>query len=373
MSSYSHRERVLAVLRHEEPDRIPLDMMGNATMLFDKTYLRLRDYLGFSEIPPVRSGTTTNYYDERILDYFDIDFRRVFLKKKQSDEPSAEHYGASVDPWGVHYKLAGLYMNFLNHPLENARTVKDIENYAWPKAEDVFTARHLADTAQRSYEETDYAIVARNPLSLGFMDRACQLMGMEEFMLCMMTAPEVAESLLQQLLIFYMDAYSIFLDAVGPYVQIVETADDLGSQDALLISPELYRKFLKPLEKQFYESIRRKAPNAFMFRHSDGAIFEIIPDFIEVGVDILNPVQTSAKGMRDRRLKNAFGRNITFHGSIEKMGDSVDELLTEVRDRIDAFAPGGGYIFAPCNHMIDVKPQNVVAMFETGRKYGRYS
>lgn len=373
MSSYSHRERVLAVLRHEEPDRIPLDMMGNATMLFDKTYLRLRDYLGFSEIPPVRTGTTTNYYDERILDYFDIDFRRVFLKKKQLDQPSAKHYGASVDPWGVHYRLAGLYMNFLNHPLKHAQTVEDIQSYAWPKAEDIFTTEHLADTARRSCKETDYAIVARNPLSLGFMDRACQLMGMAEFMMCMMAAPEVAECLLQQLLIFYKDAYSIFLDAVGPYVQIVETADDLGSQDALLISPELYRKFLKPVEKQFYELIRRKAPNAFIFRHSDGAIFDIIEDLIEVGVDILNPVQTSAKGMKDRRLKKAFGRNITFHGSIEKMGDSVDDLLAEVRDRIDAFAPGGGYIFASCNHMIQVEPQNIVAMFETARKYGSYS
>jgi uroporphyrinogen decarboxylase len=264
-------------------------------------------------------------------------------------------------------------MNFLNHPLENARTVKDVESYGWPKAEDVFTAQHLAETARRSYEETDYALVARNPLSLGFMDRACQLMGMAEFMMCMMTAPEVAECLLQQLLIFYMDAYSIFLDAVGPYVQIVETADDLGSQDALLISPELYRKFIKPLERQLYQRIRQKAPNAFVFRHTDGAIFEIIPDLIEVGVNVLNPVQASARGMNCRRLKNSFGRDITFHGSIEKMGEAADELLAEVEDRIDVFAPGGGYIFASCNHMIDVEPQNIVAMFETARQYGRYS
>jgi uroporphyrinogen decarboxylase len=373
MSGYSHRERVLATLRHEEADRIPLDMMGNATMLFDKTYLRLRDHLGLSEIEPARSGTTTNYYDERLLEYFDIDFRRVFLTKKSPDKASTEHEGANVDPWGVHYKLAGLYMNFLNHPLKNAETVKDIESFEWPKAEDVFAAEGLAETARCLYEETDYALVARNPLSLGFLDRACQLMGMAEFMMCMMTMPEVAECLFEQLLVFYNEAYSIFLDTVGPYVQIVETADDLGSQDALLISPELYRKFLKPLEKQFYELIRQKAPNAFIFRHTDGAIFDIIPDLIEVGVDILNPVQTSTSGMDAKSLKNTYGENVCFHGAIEKTGAPKDELIGQVKETINVLGPGGGYIFASCNHIIDAEPQNVTAMFETGREYGSYS
>jgi uroporphyrinogen decarboxylase len=346
-------------------------MMGNATMLFDKTYLRLRDHLGLSAIEPARSGTTTNYYDERLLEYFDIDFRRVFLKK-EPDKASTEHEGASVDPWGVHYKLAGLYMNFLNHPFKDAQTVKDVENFDWPRAEDVFSAEGLAETAQRLYEDTDYALVARNPLSLGFLDRACQLMGMAEFMMCMMTTPEVAECLLQQLLAFYTDAYSIFLDAVGPYVQLVETADDLGSQDALLISPELYRKFIKPLEKQFYELIRSKAPNAFIFRHTDGAIFDIIPDLIEVGVDILNPVQTSTAGMDAAKLKNAYGDRVCFHGAIEKTGASEDELVAQVKEMIDTLGPGGGYVFASCNHIIDAEPENVTAMFETAREYGRY-
>ncbi|MHC4214972.1 MAG: uroporphyrinogen decarboxylase family protein [Planctomycetota bacterium] len=373
MSGYSHRERVLATLRHEEADRIPLDMMGNATMLFDETYLRLRDHLGLSEIGPVRSGTTTNYYDDRLLDYFDIDFRRIFLKKKKPDLASREHEGASVDPWGVHYRLAGLYMNFLNHPLKDAQVVKDVESYAWPNAGDVFATEGLVETARCLYEETDYALVARNPLSLGFLDRACQLMGMAEFMMCMMTSPEVAHCLLEQLLIFYKDAYSIFLDAVGPYVQIVETADDLGSQDALLISPELYRKFIKPLEKQFYELIRLKAPKAFIFRHTDGAIFDVIPDLIEVGVDILNPVQTSTTGMEAVRLKEIYGTKITFHGAIEKTGASKDELVTQVKEMIDVLGAGGGYIFASCNHIIDAEPQNVVAMFETAHEYGRYS
>jgi uroporphyrinogen decarboxylase len=195
-------------------------------------------------------------------------------------------------------------------------------------------------------------------------------MGMAEFMMCMMTTPNVASCLLEQLLLFYKDVYRIFLDAVGPYVQVVETADDLGAQDSLLISPQLYREFIKPLERQFHDLIREKAPGAAIFRHIDGAIFDIIPDLVEVGVNVLNPVQTSAKGMDGRRLKNTFGRDITFHGSIEKMGGSLDELVAEVKDKIDVFAPGGGYVFASCNHMIDIKPENIVAMFETAKDYG---
>ena len=132
------------------------------------------------------------------------------------------------------------------------------------------------------------------------------------------------------------------------------------------------RKFIKPLEKQFYELIRQKAPNAFIFRHTDGAIFDVIPDLTEVGVDILNPVQTSTAGMDAKKLKNPYGERVCFHGTIEKTGASKDELIAQVKEMIDAFGPGGGYIFASCNHIIDAEPQNVTAMFETAREYGRY-
>jgi uroporphyrinogen decarboxylase len=159
MSGYSHRERVLFTLDHREPDRVPLDLMGNATMLFDQAYMNLRDHLGLSPIPPVRTGTTTNYYDERLLDYFDIDFRRVFLKRKRPDRSAAESDGSFIDAWGVRYRQAGLYMDVLIHPLRDAQTVKDIENYPWPNPEEVFTAEGLAEKAWRLYKETDYALL----------------------------------------------------------------------------------------------------------------------------------------------------------------------------------------------------------------------
>jgi uroporphyrinogen decarboxylase len=374
MADFTHRERVQAAFSHQEPDRVPLDMMGNATMLLDGTYVRLRDHLGLSPIPPVRSGSSANYYDERILKHFDIDFRRVFLPKRPQAKAVTHADGTFSDIWGVRYQKAGIYVNALDHPLQGAETVAHIEAYDWPTADDMFTANGMAELARGKQQNTDYAIVARNPLSEGFLDRASQLMGMAEFMMTLALAPDVAHSIIAHLLKIYKDVYAMFLGAVGPYVQMVEVGDDLGTQNSLLISPKMYREFIKPAEKELYALIHENAPRAALFRHTDGAIFDIIPDLVEVGVDVLNPVQTSTKGMEATRLKSTYGAAITFHGAIEVMEADVSakEVSAEVRQKIDALAPGGGYVLASCNHMIDVRPENILALFDTARQYGRY-
>lgn len=374
MAAYTHRERVLAAINHDEPDRLPLDLMGNATMLLDNNYFRLRDHLGLEPVPPTRSGATANYYDERILEYFDIDFRRVFLKKHPKAKMVELEDGTFIDSWGIGYQREGLWVHTTLSPLHGATTVKEVEAFDWPKAEDMFTAEGLAEEARRLYEETDYAIVARNPLTYGFLDRSCQLQKMDEFFMTLALTPDVAEAMIAHILEIYKDIYTIFLDAVGPYVHMVETGDDLGAQNNLLISPEMYRKFIKPAEQELHDLIHEKAPHAALFRHTDGAIFSIIPDLIEVGVNVLNPTQTSSRGMEARRIKAAYGDSITFHGAVEGLEGDVpkDKVVAEIKSRIDALAPGGGYILASCNHMIDVKPENILAMFETAHEYGRY-
>lgn len=374
MASVSHRERVLMALNHQEPDRVPLDLMGNASMLLDQTYFRLRDHLGLDPIPPVRSGTTANYYDERILEYFDIDFRRIFLKRGPKGTTTVREDGIIVDPWGVGYQQAGLWVHAVINPLHGATTVAQVEAYGWPRAEEMYSVTGLAEEARRLYEETDYALVARNPITYGLLDRACQLMEMPEFLMCLVEWPLVAEAIIDHLMQIYKDVYGMFLDAVGPYVHMVEVGDDLGTQQSTLISPRMYRKYIKPAEQQWYDLIHEKAPHAALFRHTDGAIFDVIPDLIEVGVNVLNPVQTSSKGMAASRLKQTYGPQITFHGAVEGLEGNVpvDRVVAEVKERIDVLAPGGGYVLASCNHMIDVAPENIIAMFETAREYGRY-
>ena len=373
MAAYTHRQRVIAAFHHQEPDRVPLDMMGNATMLVDQTYFALRDYLALAPIPPVRRGTTANYYDERILAHLDIDFRRVFLPERPAATSTIPDGSPYVDPWGIRYARNGPFVNLLESPLHHAATAKQVESHAWPRACNLFTTAGLAEEARHMYDKTDYALVARNPLTAGFLDRACQLMGAPVFLTALIATPEVAHSIVARLLVIYKDVYAMFLDAVGPYVQMVEVADDLGTQHSLLISPAMYREYLKPAERELYGLIHEKAPQAALFRHCDGAIAPLIPDLIEVGVDVLNPVQTSSKGMAAQDLKSTYGKAITFHGAVEGMEGPVDRLVAEVRERIDVFAPRGGFVLASCNHMVDVPPENILAMFGAAREYGHAS
>jgi uroporphyrinogen decarboxylase len=367
--SYTHRERVLATLNHQQPDRVPVDLMGNATMLLDNTYLQLRDFLGLSPIPPVRAGTSANYYDERVLDKLDIDFRRLFLKRGVNNQIRYYEDGSFTDAWGIRFKEAGIFVNALEHPLKHAQTIADIDAFPWPTADDLFSAEGLADKARAMYSETDFALVARNPMAPGFLDRGCFLMGMAEFMMLMGTDPAVADRLIEHVLEIYLGVYTNFLDAVGPWVQMVEVADDLGGQQNLLISPAMYRRFIKPAEKELYGRIHELAPNAFLFHHTDGNVFKILPDLIEVGVDVLNPVQTSAREMHADRLKEMFGHQLTFHGAVEKMEGDRKTLVAEVRNHIDVMGVNGGYVMASCNHMIDVPPENILAMFETAQSH----
>ena len=194
MKKYSHRERVLATLNHQKPDRVPIDLMGNASMLLDETYFNLRDHLNFPPIPPMRSGTTANYYDERILEYLDIDFRRIFLKKNSKNKIINDKDGSFTDEWGIEYRKTGQYVNAITHPLLNLKNKKEVENYSWPKAKDIFNTEGLAEEAKHLFNETDYALVARNPMPGGFLEHSCNLMSMESFFVSMMYEPEIIQS-----------------------------------------------------------------------------------------------------------------------------------------------------------------------------------
>lgn len=374
MSTCTHRERVIEALNHREPDRVPIDLMGHASMLLDETYERLRDFLGLSPILPIRSGFNANYYDERVLEYLDVDFRRLFLKSHPQAQLEYHPDGSYTDVWGIRSDRLGVNVHVVGSPLRDATTVAEVEAFQWPSAQQMFVTDGLAAEAQRLYEQTDYALVARNPLSYGFRERACMLMGMQEFMMALKLFPAAAQCIIDHLLAIYKDVYGMFLDAVGPYVHTVEVGDDLGGTRSLLISPAMYRRYFKPAERELYDLVHAKAPNAKLVRHSDGAFFQLIPDLIEIGVDVLNPVQTSAQGMDADTLKSTFGQQLAFHGGIESVeGDvPVEVVVAEVKNRIDILGRGGGYVVSSCNHMMDVRPENIIAMFETAREYGQY-
>jgi uroporphyrinogen decarboxylase len=373
MSLLSHRDRVLQILNHREADRVPRDLMGNATMILDDAYFRLRDYLGLAPIEPVRKGASANYYDERLLDYFDIDFRRIFLEANDAYNIITEDAdGTYTDIWTMRYRKKGIYVTAVSHPLADAEDLRDVEAFAWPRAAEMFQTKGLKERAREKFFSAPQALVARNPFSAGFIDRACQLMGTENFCLSLVLRPQVVQSVLWNIFKIYNRAYALFLEEVGDFVQMVETADDIGTQNSLLISPEHYRRFIKPLERDLYRLIHEKAPGAAVFRHTDGSVFSLIPDFVEVGIDVLNPVQTSAQGMDGAGLKSAYGDKITFHGAIESAGAPEDVIENDVREKMRTFKRNGGYIFAPCNHIVDAQPKSIIRLFEAAERYGGY-
>lgn len=365
------RERVIKTLNHENADRPPLDLGGAASGLNDVVYFRLKKYLGIEgDIEPFRAGTTVNYYDERILDKLDIDFRRI-IPKRTSNFPIYQPSGAFTNEWGVQYEKNGEYFEISGNPLKDAGK-EEILAYPWPKARDVFDLTGLKEKAQRLYKDTPYALVARMP-TWGLVDMAFQIRGMERFMMDMVLDPSLARLVIEKILESQIDFYSAILDCIGPYVQVVETCDDLGSQKSLLFSADSFRQIVKPYRSELNKVIKQKAPSAKIFFHCCGAIFKLIPDLIDCGIDILNPLQPNAAGMDPQSIKDTYGRQLSFHGCIDTqiaLRGSLEDTRQEVLKKLAILYKDGGYIVAPANHiMSDVPLENIMVLYQTARDF----
>ncbi len=374
----THRERVLKALNHQEPDRVPIDLFFHAGMLTDQAYFMLKDHLGLKgDIAPFRRGLGANYYDERILEAFDIDIRRVFFDPLHDLAPINEEESEFVDPWGTVYLTGPNYVHPSGPPLVEVTTVAGLRDYPWPRPEQFGRLAGLKEQARHLYQDTDYAVSLRRPgIRGGLLDQACNLRGMEQFMMDLALEPDYARALLEILAEVYAGVYALALQEVGPYVHLVETQDDLGAQQQPLISPASWRELIKPSQKHIFDTIRQHAPNAKIVFHTDGNVYPLIPDLIEIGVDVLNPIQPSARQMDSAQLKKEFGDRLCFHGAMDVQTVLPRDEATvraDVRTRIRALGEGGGFILAPCNHIQhDIPPQNVVAMYEEARAFGRY-
>lgn len=365
------KERVLRAINHQPTDRVPMDLGGAACSMVDEAYFKVKDALGIiGDISPYRKGANVCYYDERVLDNLGIDIRRVFARQKECF-PKYYEDGTFSNEWGLLQKDNGMFVETVKNPLAEAE-LQDLENYRWPKAAEVLDIKGMKEKARTLYEEDEYAISVRMPCN-GIFEIACWLRGMENFMMDTILDPEFAHTLIDKILSVQMEMYSYILDEVGEYVDIVESGDDYGSQNGLLMSPEAYREYIFPARKKLNQMIKAKAPQAKIYLHSCGAIFDIIEDIIDCGVDILNPIQTTAKGMDPAELKKQYGDRICFHGAVDTqkaMIGSLEDVDIEVKQKIDILGKGGGYILSSCNHIqADIPAENVIRMFETAAQY----
>ncbi len=375
MAHMTHRERVRAALSHQEPDRVPMDIGGIASTLIDTCYHRLKSHLGVSATDDViwPDWSAVAKVSGEVLGILGADFCHIRMNPPDGWRSRSFPDGSWTNEWGTRFRKLGHYTEMVGFPLEDAEP-PDLDSHPWPDVRDKGRTRGLRDYAKQLFEGTDYALAT---FDIGRLFEWCQwLRGMEKFLEDLALRPRFAEALLDRVLDVQIGLFDAYLDAVGDYVDIVTTGDDLGTQSSLLISPEMYRRFLKPRHKKLFDFIRSKTPAKIWF-HTDGVCAPILDDLVEIGIDILNPVQPRVKGMSQSALKTRYGDRLCFWGGVDEQhvlphGTPAD-VEAEVVRVLEELGHGGGFILAPAhNFQPDVSPQNITALYTAGREHGVY-
>ncbi|MGC8828173.1 MAG: uroporphyrinogen decarboxylase family protein [Verrucomicrobiia bacterium] len=380
------RERLLKAINHQVPDRIPIDLGGNQTGIHKIAYERLIRHLGIKdEIKIMDAVQQLAQPCEQVLERFHVDTRYIFAKPASSFKgevvKTVRNGGVwydLVDEFGVRWSMpedSPLYMDITYHPLAIA-TIEDLKEYPFPKGDDPSRFEGLREQALLLKKETPYAVVSGIS---GVVYEICWYMrGLEQWMCDLVMQPEFCEALLDQTLKFWMDWFRLFLDEVGDIVDVIMIGDDLTGQKGPLFNPEIYRKIVKPRQKKLVQYIRSRT-KAKIWYHTCGSCINYIPDLIDNGIDILNPVQTSAKDMEPKKLKELFGKQLVFWGGgcdaqhVLPRG-TPEQVAENVRHHIEAFKPGGGYVFNNVHNIqADVPPENIIALFDTAYECGFYA
>ena len=346
--SMTPRERWQAVLKRETPDRVPMDYWATA-----EATRKLVAHLEFETLDP-------------ILDHLHID--RPITVSGRYVGPSPE---PDCDVFGCRYRYvdygSGAYRECVGNPLARFQSVAEIEaNYQWPSP----------DWWDYSHIRKQVGALERFPLRGGGSEPFLtykNLRGQEQAFMDLIEHPDIVHYCLDNLFhLCYEDTRRIYEQASGN-ILITYVAEDLGGQEDLMYSPTQIREFLLPRMKRMMDLAHDAG--ATVFHHSDGAVRTILPDLIEAGIDVLNPVQWRCKGMEREGLKRDFGEKLIFHGAVDNQQTlafgSVEDVRREVLDNLRILGAGGGYILAPCHNIQAVSPpENIVAMYETGYEAG---
>lgn len=379
------RERVIATLNHKEPDRIPLDLGGTIVSSITKNaYIGLKKYLGL-EIEKVKILDNVQqlpYIDEKLLQKLDVDIRMVSADYSRDAEPQyfkEGDYCCFYDRWGAKLcrpKKNGHYFDWVEFPI-NDISIEALNTYIWPELDSSKYISELKEKAKYYYENTEYALTGTAIFGGGVFEQPARIIGMESFLTSIALNEKFANMAMEKITELYIENCEHYLNEIGKYIQVFVYWNDMAGQTKPMISPDLYRRLIKPKDKRIIEMVKSRT-NAKFFYHCCGAAEGFIPDFIEIGVDILNPVQVSAAGMNTARLKKKFGNDISFWGGgcdsqhILPYG-TPDEVREEVKRRINDLAEGGGFIFSAVHNVQDeVPPENVTTMFKTFEEFRYY-
>jgi len=371
------RERVKKALNHEEPDRVPVDLGGFVCGIHEKAYRNLARYLNLDvECHLYDYWQRLAFVDERILEMFHVDTRYIFTKGPSNWQFKEEPDESWVDEWGVRRKRFGNYYHVVdsNCPLREAN-IHNLDHYSFPDPTDPARFKGLKEEVQRMYQETDYALVLANSGSIQYSPS--ELTGWQQYLLKLAMDQNFIIKLTDLFLEWNVKFFDKALDICGDYIEIVWLGDDWGTQQGPVIDPKVFRKIFKPRYKELVDFIKTKT-KAKVCLHSCGSVYWAMQDFIDIGIDALNPIQVAAKDMDDtKKLKREFGDKIAFWGGgcdtqrVLPFG-TPDEVREEVKRRISDLAPGGGFVFTPVHNIQIVPPENIVAMYKAVEEYGKY-
>jgi uroporphyrinogen decarboxylase len=378
------RERVWCTLRHQEPDRVPFDLGGTGlTTIHVDAYQQLRRHLA---MPPVEArimamAEQLAVVDEDVAERLDTDVRlalpglAVGFEYRLRDEGEYEAY---TDEWGIGWrkpKQGGFYYDMYKHPLAGAESLGDLRAHRFPDPVDPGRFATLRSQAEAAWAKGK-AIALAGPCA-GIVEVYSWMRGYEPFYIDLATNQDLVGYMLDRMVEFKCAFWEKALRELSGLVDVVIEADDLAGQQSLLLSPKTYRKLIQPRHRQLFRFIKAQAPVKIFF-HSCGAIKPLIPDLIDAGIDILNPVQKSAVGMDLPTLKREFGPDLVFWGggvdTQQVLGTGTpEEIRQDVKANIKALAPDGGFVFAAVHDIQpNVPPENVMAMWGAWREFGIY-
>ncbi len=369
------RERVLRALNHQEPDRVPLDLGGtHDSSIVVEGYERLKAHFGVTAPTQIMQRMTrAATVDEAVLQALGIDTRAIVIgspRRSVAAELGPREYR---DMWGVErvHPEGGYYYDQRRAPLEGSITVADVRRHTWPDPEDPGLLEGMA--ARLAWIRTHTEAAAILTLPAPFVHLSQFIRGFQDWYTDFILGTDVLEALFDAVLDITIRITERELEAFGRDVDVVRCGDDLGGQNGLQVSREHYLRYIKPRHAKFFRRVRELTTAKLMF-HSCGSIVDILPDLIETGVQILNPVQVTARGMDPAFLKREFGRDLVFWGGTDSQKTlpfgTAEEVRAMVARLIDTFGPGGGFVFSSCHNIQpDVPLENILAMFTQAREH----
>lgn len=343
------RERWLTAISHQKPDRVPMDFWGTDEVIAD-----LMRHLSVDT-------------PEAVYDALRIDKPFVI-----ADRYTGPPLPANTDSYGIVTTrvthATGSYDEAVVHPLADFESVEEIDaHYSWPTP-DWWSVDHMAEELEATGDRPVSITMA------GVYTDYTKLRGLEQAFVDFALNHDIVAYCLQEMYAIAEERSARLIEAARGRIDIAWIFHDLGSQEALMCAPDTVRSLFLPGVRRLSSLARGHGIRVCL--HSDGAIREAVPDLIEAGIEVLNPVQWRCKGMDRRGLVADFGGALTFHGAVDNqvtLASNDDAAVRrEVRENIDIFAQSGGYILAPCHNLQPVtSPETIVAMYDEGFRYGQ--